>query len=99
MNRWCEYPACGSMARPGRHTCTTHRARAHRAALPAEPAPAVDMDEVAYVVAEHLSAADLPRPEQRAVVVELAGRQVPAQRIAELVGVSERTVHRWRAAA
>ncbi|TFI30112.1 helix-turn-helix domain-containing protein [Streptomyces sp. 4R-3d] len=96
MNRYCEIPACPNFARPGRHTCTSHQARQHRAQLPVEPAPEVDLEEVEFIVRSGLSAADLPRAEQQAVVAQLASRRTPASRIAELVGVSERTVHRWQ---
>ncbi|MGW6741708.1 helix-turn-helix domain-containing protein [Streptomyces sp. NPDC055025] len=99
MNRDCEIPQCPSLARPNRRTCATHRARVHRDAIPAEPVPLVDLEEVAFVVYERLSAAGMPRPEQRLVVVELTERSVPALEIARLVGVSERTVHRWRSVA
>jgi DNA-directed RNA polymerase specialized sigma24 family protein len=87
------------MARPYRRTCATHRARVHRAEIPAEPFIPVDLDEVEFVVRERVSAAGLSRPEQVLVVAGLVGREVPTDEIARLVGVSARTVHRWKVAA
>ncbi|MFJ7999023.1 helix-turn-helix domain-containing protein [Streptomyces sp. NPDC096310] len=99
MNRNCEVSDCPSLARPHRRTCATHRARIHRDSIPVEPVPSADLEEVEFVVRERMSAAGLPRPEQRLVVLELAGCRVPAAEVARLVGVSERTVYRWREAA
>ncbi|MFJ5644099.1 helix-turn-helix domain-containing protein [Streptomyces sp. NPDC093223] len=92
MNRPCEHPGCGFLARPSRRTCTTHRN-----SPPPEPGPAFDGDEVDFVVSNRIPAAGLMRPELISVAGQLGARRVPVEEVADLVGASLRTVRRWQA--
>lgn len=59
---------------------------------------ATEADDIAAVVEDRLPDWGLTRPDRRIAAQLLGERGVHASVVADLIGVSERTVYRWQAA-
>lgn len=100
MSRHCSVGGCHKTARPGRRICHMHRQRLARHGDPhfTEWTVADDTD-VELIVTEQRPAPGLTRLERVLVARGFTDHGLPASEIARILGVSERTVYRWRAAA
>lgn len=96
MNRQCCEPGCGKAAEQYRPVCRGCRERQHLARNPQPRAwgPA-DETDVALIVEQPRPVDGLTRLE-RVLVARGIDRRLPAAEIARVVGVSTRTVYRWR---
>ncbi|MFD5697492.1 helix-turn-helix domain-containing protein [Streptomyces lasiicapitis] len=70
-------------------TCTNHRRRATRARL--------DRHAIDATIATHHAPTGLRPRERRAIAARFTALGLPAQEIARILGVTTRTVYRWRA--
>lgn len=93
MNRICRLDGCDRAARPGRHVCNRCRKRAWRQQ---KPQWEVDLADVEAIVSDPRPTDGLTRPERLLIAQGLTARAVPAGEIARIVGVTERSVYRWR---
>ncbi|WP_420032294.1 hypothetical protein ACN2WE_05375 [Streptomyces sp. cg28] len=97
MNRICRNETCNNSARPGRHVCDPCRGRKWRA-WARESGAWSDADEydVELIVRDARPVEGLTRLERVLVARGLTEREVPAEEIARIVGVTPRSVYRWR---
>ncbi|MEU1497338.1 hypothetical protein [Streptomyces sp. NPDC005732] len=97
MIRICNIDNCASPARTGRRICQKHRKRlaAHGDADFLQWSVADDTD-VDLIVRDPRPVEGLTRLERVMVARGLTARDVPAEEIARIVGVTPRSVYRWR---
>lgn len=97
MSRPCCFDECATPARAGRRMCDKHRTRIRVHGNPdfTEWTVADDYD-VELIVGDPRSAGGLTRLERIKVARGLTERDVPAEEIARIVGVTPRSVYRWR---
>ncbi|MFJ6729438.1 helix-turn-helix domain-containing protein [Streptomyces sp. NPDC091281] len=97
MTRHCNIGGCTKAARPGRRICSTHR---HRLARYGDPHftqwTVADEADVELIIAEQRPSPGLTRLERIKVGQGLSQIGLPATEIARILGVTERTVYRWR---
>lgn len=97
MTRHCRITNCTNPPRPGRHLCSKHK---QRIALHGDPHftqwTVADDHDVAAIIREQRPAPGLTRLERMKVAQGLTGLGLPADEIARIVGVTPRTVYRWR---
>lgn len=104
MNRTCTVDECGTATIRGRALCNRHQMRVRRHGDPHTTRWTIaDETDVALIV-------ECPRPVEGLTPLERVliargltgkrpdGRPMTAEQIAEVVGVSPRTVYRWRRA-
>ncbi|MDX3329735.1 helix-turn-helix domain-containing protein [Streptomyces sp. ME02-6979-3A] len=97
MNRLCQIDGCDKPARAQRTLCQTHRARIRRYGDPHFTQwGTADVMDVELIVQERRPASSLTRLERVLVAQGLTERGESASEIARIVGVSQRTVERWR---
>lgn len=96
MNRRCSTAGCLNQARPQRRLCNACRTRDYRARYGSSTWRTADDLDVAAVVSAPRPAGELTRLERLLIAERLSERQMPATEIAAVVGVSPRTVVRWR---
>lgn len=93
MNRICRHDGCTRECPPRQRQCGACRARRHRE----RPAwKSADLDDVQLIVSAPRSVEGLTRLERFLIARGLTERDVTAAQIAEVCGVSKRTVYRWR---
>jgi hypothetical protein len=98
MGRRCRITDCTHEARPGRHICGMHRQRIWRHGNPNHTEwTTADDHDVATIIRDARPAPGLTRLERVMVARGLTDHGLPASEIARIVGVTERTVYRWRA--
>ena len=96
MTRPCRETGCRNAAAPQRLQCHTCRHRQYAARHP-KPRAWADADEtdVELIVEQPRPVDGLTRLE-RVLIARGIDRRLPAKEIARVVGVSSRTVYRWR---
>jgi DNA-directed RNA polymerase specialized sigma24 family protein len=96
--RHCRINHCPNPPRPGRRLCSKHK---QRIALHGNPDftqwTVADEHDVAAIIREQRPASGLTRLERVLVAQGLTNQGLPADEIARILGVTPRTVHRWRA--
>lgn len=98
MTRTCRIDDCTTEAREGRRLCVLHRTRMSRYGdADFTQWTVADETDVELIVSEARPAEGLTRLERVMVARGLTERRVPAQEIARIVGVTPRSVYRWRA--
>jgi len=97
MHRHCRITNCTTTARPGRRLCSKHK---QRIALHGDPHftewTVADDHDVQLIIAEQRPAQGLTRLERVLVAQGLTTQGLPAEEIARILGVTPRTVYRWR---
>lgn len=98
MPRHCHITNCTNEARAGRRICGLHRQRIWRHGDPhfTEWTVADDHD-VQTLIREQRPAEGLTRLERVLVARGFTDHGLPASEVARILGVTERTVYRWRA--
>jgi hypothetical protein len=97
VNRRCNIDDCTNDARTGRRICSMHRARIARHGNPDHTHwTTADEFDVDLIVREARPAEGLTGRERVMVARGLTERAVPAEDIARIVGVTPRSVYRWR---
>jgi len=97
MSRRCNIDDCTNAARPGRRICNKHRFRIARHGDPDFTHwTAADEFDVELIVREARPVEGLTGLERVMVARGLTERDVPAEDIARIVGVTPRSVYRWR---
>ncbi|OUD03344.1 hypothetical protein [Streptomyces swartbergensis] len=97
MSRNCNIDDCATPARPGRRLCDKHRTRIRRHGDPDFTEWTVaDEFDVELIVTERRPVEGLTRLERVMVARGLSERDVPAEEVARIVGVTPRSVYRWR---
>ena len=97
MPRPCNITGCTRTARPGRRICDPHRMRLYRHSDPHFTTWTVaDDHDVQLIIQEQRPAPGLTRLERVKVAHGLTEHGLPAHEIARILGVTERTVYRWR---
>jgi hypothetical protein len=100
MTRRCRITDCPKPARPGRRLCDLHRVRLYRHRNPHFTTWTVaDDTDVAAIIREQRPAEGLTRLERVQVAQGLTAHGLPADEIARILGVTPRTVYRWRSKA
>lgn len=95
--RHCRITDCPKPARPGRRICDLHRVRLYRHRDPDFTTWTVaDDHDVQTLIQQRRPAEGLTRLERVKVARGLTGLGLPAHEIARILGVTERTVYRWR---
>lgn len=98
MTRHCRITDCTTHAIPGRRLCSKHK---QRIALHGDPHftqwTVADDQDVAAIIREARPAPGLTRLERVKVAQGLTDHGLPAHEIARILGVTPRTVYRWRA--
>jgi hypothetical protein len=98
--RRCRIANCRKPARPGRHLCDLHRVRLYRHRNPDFTQWTVaDPHDVAAIIREQRPTQGLTRLERVQVAQGLTEHGLPAEEIARILGVTPRTVYRWRSKA
>jgi DNA-directed RNA polymerase specialized sigma24 family protein len=96
--RPCRIEGCGRAAAHHKTVCHLHHRRLVRYGDPHFTQwTAADEHDVDVVARERRPVSGLTRLEQRLVALKLTAADASAAEIADLLGVSPRTVHRWRA--
>lgn len=97
MTRRCRIADCTQQPRPRRQICNRHEIRIRRHGDPdfTEWSAADDTD-VQMLIAEQRPAQGLTRLERIMVGRGLSAQGLPAAEVARILGVTERTVYRWR---
>lgn len=98
MQRPCRIDDCERPAIHHRTICSTHRERLRNWGDPdfTQWTTADDMD-VQLLIEQQRVPEGATRLERRLIAVGLSERGLTAERVAEVVAVAPRTVHRWRA--
>lgn len=97
MNRLCRIDGCQQQARPQRTICEAHRTRLRRHGDPHfSRRHTLNEAEVDLIVSDPRPAAGLTLAERQEIAARLTERGWSAERIAQVVGSSPRTVERWR---
>lgn len=95
--RRCRINNCTHTALTGRHLCGMHKQRIARHHDPDFTQWTVaDDHDVAAIIRDARPAPGLTRLERVKVARGLTGLGLPATEIARILGVTERTVYRWR---
>ncbi|MFE7780328.1 helix-turn-helix domain-containing protein [Streptomyces nigrescens] len=96
--RPCSIDDCTTSAAPRRTVCHKHRTRLNRYgdADFTQWTVADDMD-VKLLIEQQRVPDGATRLERRLIAVGLSERGLSAERVADIVAVAPRTVHRWRA--
>lgn len=96
--RLCSIDDCTNPARTQRRICEMHRMRLRRHDDPDFTTWTVadDMD-VKLLIEQQRVPDGATRLERQLIAVGLSERGLSAERVAEVVAVAPRTVHRWRA--
>ncbi|MFD9444987.1 helix-turn-helix domain-containing protein [Streptomyces sp. NPDC060001] len=95
--RHCRITNCPKPARPGRRICDLHRTRIIRHHNPHFTTWTVaDDHDVQALIREQRPAEGLTRLERVKVAHGLTDLGLPATEIARILGVTQRTVYRWR---
>lgn len=100
MHHHCRITGCTTPPRPGRRLCNKHK---QRIAIHGDPhfttwTVANDHD-IQTVIQQQRPTPGLTRLERVLVAQGLTNHGLPAAEIARILGVTPRTVYRWRAAA
>ena len=96
MNRQCRHDGCTRPAAPQRRQCEPCRWQQYAARHPKESAwSEADPTDVRLIVEAPRPVDGLTRLE-RVLIARGIDRRLPAAEIARVVGVSKRTVYRWR---
>lgn len=97
MTRICRHDGCTRPAPKNARQCDSCRQRRYRERRPWESAWSLaDETDVELIVESPRPVDGLTRLERFLVARGLTERDIPAEEIARVVGVSKRTVHRWR---
>ncbi|MFD8771372.1 helix-turn-helix domain-containing protein [Streptomyces sp. NPDC059916] len=97
MNRTCRIGGCTKPARPNKRICRMHAYRITRYGDPNFTVwTAADECDVDLIVRDPRPVDGLTRRERLLVARGLTERAVPAEEIARIVGVTPRSVYRWR---
>lgn len=96
MSRQCLTEGCGNPSRPQRRQCDPCRNRQWRERNRVGSWQTKDDLDVAAVVAAPRPVDGLTKLERFVIARELTDRDIPAEEIARVVGVTPRTVVRWR---
>lgn len=98
MTRACRIDDCPRPALRHRTICSTHRERIRNWGDPdfTQWTVADDMD-VQLLIEQQRVPEGATRLERRLIAVGLSERGLSAERVADIVAVAPRTVHRWRA--
>jgi len=97
MHRRCRITNCPKPARAGRRICDLHRVRLYRHRNPHFTTWSVaDDTDVQTLIREQRPAEGLTRLERVKVAQGLTEHGLPAEEIARILGVTPRTVYRWR---
>jgi hypothetical protein len=97
MTRTCDIDGCTNYARTGRRICHKHRIRIARHGNPDYTEWTVaDEYDVELIVRDARPVDGLTRLERVMVARGLSERGTPAGEIARIVGVTPRSVYRWR---
>ncbi|GAA2199852.1 MULTISPECIES: helix-turn-helix domain-containing protein [Streptomyces] len=100
MSRRCRIPDCTRNAAPRRRICWAHKNRLYRYQDPhLKVRNITHPEDIRPVVEDRLPDHGLTFTDRRTAARELAARGVHPAEIAELIGVTERTVYRWQAQA
>ncbi|MGY5127349.1 helix-turn-helix domain-containing protein [Streptomyces nigrescens] len=96
--RECSIDDCTTTAAPRRTVCHKHRTRLNRYGDPdfTQWTVADDLD-VQLLIEQQRVPSGATRLERRLIALGLSDRGMSAARVAEVVAVDPRTVHRWRA--
>lgn len=98
MSRHCRITRCVRTPIAGRRLCSAHK---KRIALYGDPDftqwTVADDTDIATIIREQRPAAGLTRLERVKVGQGLSSLGLPATEVARILGVTERTVYRWRA--
>jgi hypothetical protein len=98
VSRPCRIDACPNNAAPRRRICWTHKNRLYRNHDPhLQLRHLTDPDTIPPVVEDRLPDHGLTFTDRRTAAAQLVEAGVHASEIAQLIGVSERTVYRWKA--
>ena len=99
QSRTCRIDNCTRTAAPRRLICFTHKNRLYRRQDPhLKLRTATHPDTIPPVVEDRLPDWGLTRTDRLTAARLLAAQNVHPSEIADLIGVTERTVYRWRAA-
>jgi hypothetical protein len=96
MTRTCRIDDCTNQARPGRRVCDPCRGRQWRERYRPSIWRDADDQDVELIVRDPRPAEGLTKLERVMVARGLTARDVPAEEIARIVGVTPRSVYRWR---
>lgn len=100
MPRTCRITNCRKPARVGRRICDLHRTRITRHRDPGFTTWGVaDDHDVQAIIREQRPTDGLTRLERVKVARGLTEHGLPAHEIARILGVTPRTVYRWRTRA
>lgn len=98
MTRPCRIIDCPRNAAPGRSVCWTHKNRLYRGQAPhLQLRHLTRPDTIPPVVEDRLPDHGLTITDRRTAAALLGERGVHASQVADLIGVTERTVYRWQA--
>lgn len=96
--RPCSIDDCTTTARPQRHLCDMHRQRLHRwGATDFTQWTIADDLDVELLIDQQRVPEGATRLERQLIAVGLSNLGMSAERVADIVAVAPRTVHRWRA--
>lgn len=99
MSRPCRIPNCTRNAAPHRLICWTHKNRLHRHQNPELKLRNItDPDTIPPVVEDRLPDHGLTYRDRRTAARLLTEQGAPVEEIAALIGVTPRTIWRWKAA-
>jgi hypothetical protein len=99
MTRPCRIPDCTRNAAPRRHICWTHKNRLYRGQSPEfQLRHITHPEDIPPVVEDRLPDHGLTHTDRRTAARQLTAAGVHPREIASLLGVTERTVWRWKAA-
>ncbi|MGK9463964.1 helix-turn-helix domain-containing protein [Streptomyces sp. G6] len=96
--RPCRFDDCPNPAAPHRKICWTHKNRLYRARAPhLKIRNLTEPDTIPPVVEDRLPDHGLTYTDRRTAARQLLDAGVHPAEIAQLIGVTERTVYRWKA--
>ena len=97
QTRLCRIPDCRNNAAPHRRICWTHKNRLYRHQDPhLKLRNLTHPEDIPPVVDDRLPDHGLTFTDRRIAARQLAAQGVSAEEIAALIGVTPRTVYRWR---
>ncbi|MES9522420.1 helix-turn-helix domain-containing protein [Streptomyces capoamus] len=98
MTRRCRIPNCTRNAAPHRLICWTHKNRLYRNQDPhLKLRNITHPEDIPPVVEDRLPDHGLTITDRRTAARQLTARGATPEEIAELIGVTPRTIYRWRA--
>ena len=96
--RHCRITGCPTLAAKRRNVCYRHQNRIRRYGDPHFNTWTVaDDHDIQTIIREQRAAEGLTRLERVKVGQGLSAQGLPAHEVARILGVTERTVYRWRA--